>query len=148
MPNADKRVAFRAVWLLEKVLLRRLLLDVAVVHYIISRITEVTHPSCQRHYAKIVMHLTSNKVPAHIQGELLDVNTDLLVEQCFKWIIDSKVLVAVKVHACEALFNLRNRHKWIADELSEQLHYLMRNGSAGMQAKGKKLLSLMAKGTK
>jgi len=64
-----------------------------------------------------------------------------VIEQCFDWMIDPKMLIAVKVHAAEALFNLRNRYPWIAEELANQLQFLMKNGSAAIQARGRKLLA-------
>ena len=63
-----------------------------------------------------------------------------IVEQCFDWMIDPKVLIAVKVFSAEALFNLRHRYPWISGELTEQLQFLMRDGSAAIQARGRKLL--------
>jgi hypothetical protein len=63
-----------------------------------------------------------------------------VIEQCFDWMIDPKVLIAVKVHVAETLFNMHNRYPWIAEELTSQLQFLMKNGSAAIQARGKKLL--------
>jgi len=54
--------------------------------------------------------------------------------------IDHKIKIAVKAFAAEALFNLRHRYDWVAEELANQLHYLMSNGSAAIQSRGKKLL--------
>jgi len=57
--------------------------------------------------------------------------------------IEPKVKIAVKVFASEALFNLRGRYNWIAEELTNQIQYLMRDGTMAIQTRGRKLLKLM-----
>jgi hypothetical protein len=90
------------------------------------------------------MHLTSPKVVQPIQSVLQNINLEPVVEQCFEWMIDPKVLIAVKVFSAEALFNMRYRYPWIAEELVNQLQFLMRNGSPAIQSRGKKLLKALS----
>ncbi len=116
--DADKNIAFRAAWILENVFLKNPLRYETELEYLISRITDVKHASCQRHYAKIMMHITAKKVPPIIQQKLQQINLEPVVEQCFDWMIDPKVLIAVKVFASGALFNLRDRYPWIKEELA------------------------------
>ncbi|MDB5130991.1 MAG: hypothetical protein JWR02_740 [Mucilaginibacter sp.] len=137
----DKNIAFRAAWILENVFLQNPALYEPDLEYLLSRIKEVKHESCQRHYAKIIMHITGKKASATIQQKLNKLNLEPIVEQCFDWMIDPKVLVAVKVFASEALFNMRQRYPWITEELANQINFLMRNGTAAIQSRGKKLLS-------
>ncbi len=143
--DTDATLAFRAAWLLENVILHDPARHRAAVDYLLSRVPEVTNGSCKRHYARIMAYVTSLKAGPVMWAHMAGADTKLLVEQCFNWIIDPKVLVAVKVKACEALCNLRHQHPWIADELTEQLQHLMRNGSAAMQQRGKKLLEVLEK---
>ena len=138
--HQDKNIAFRAAWLLENLFLQKPGSYLNDTGYLLSRVKNVTNPSCKRHYAKIVMHITS-KSPASIQQELAKIDLEPVVEQLFDWMIDPKVLIAVKVFAAQALFNLRNRYTWIADELANQIQFLMRNGSAAIQSRGRKLLT-------
>jgi len=140
---ADRDIAFRAAWILENIFLQDPTRYEADLEYLISRIKEVKHASCQRHYAKIMMHITTKKTPEIIQQKLQQVDLEPVVEQCFDWMIDPKVLVAVKVFASEALFNLRHRYPWIKEELENQISFLMRNGTAAMQSRGRKLLALL-----
>jgi hypothetical protein len=35
---------------------------------------------------------------------------------------------------------MRHRYPWIAEELANQIRYLMRNGTAAIQSRGRKLL--------
>ncbi len=63
--DADRDIAFRAAWILENVFLQDPTRYEADLEYLLSRIKEVKHASCQRHYAKIMMHITAGK--AHRQ---------------------------------------------------------------------------------
>jgi len=136
----DKNIAFRAAWILENVFLQDPARYEPDLEYLLSRIHEVKYESCQRHYAKIMMHITNKKAPQIIWEKLLQLELESVVEQCFDWMIDPKVRIAVKVFASEALFNLRGRYPWIAEELANQLQFLMRNGTAAIQSRGRKLL--------
>jgi hypothetical protein len=139
--NEDHGVAFRAAWLLENLFLQKPDLYVEELEYLVSRIKDVENPSCKRHYAKIMMHITSPKAAVIIQEKLSHIDLEPTVEQFFDWVIDPKILIAVKVFAAEALFNIRNHYPWIKDELAEQLRFLMRDGTAAIQTRGRKLLA-------
>jgi hypothetical protein len=139
----DKHIAFRAAWILENVFLQDPARYETDIECLVSRIKDVQHESCQRHYAKIMMHITNPKVLRSIKDHVTKLNMEPVVEQCFDWMIDPKVKIAVKVFASEALFNLRFRYPWIKDELAGQLQFLMRNGTAAIQSRGRKLLSAL-----
>ncbi|MGZ3753203.1 MAG: hypothetical protein ACXVAU_18105, partial [Mucilaginibacter sp.] len=109
--------------------------------YLVSRIKDVNYPSCKRHYAKIMMHITAPKAPASIREKLDEIDLELIVEQFFDWLIDPKILIAVKVFTARALFNMRERYPWIKEESAEQIKFLMRDGTAAIQSRGKKLLA-------
>lgn len=138
--NADKDVAFRAAWILENILLQSPTLYEADLQHLISHVAEIEHASCQRHYAKILLHLTKPKTPAGVKAMLDTADLEPVVEKCFDWLIDPHVKIAVKCFSQEVLFNLRDRFPWIKAELAEQVKFLMRNGSPGIQSRGKKIL--------
>lgn len=140
----DRNVAFRAAWLLENVILKDMTEITSHIESILARIKEVEHASCKRHYAKIVMHLTSPGAPLVIREKMAEIELEPVIEQCFDWMIDPHILIAVKVFAAEALFNMRHRYPWIAEELCNQLQYLMRDGTAAIQSKGRRLLGYLA----
>lgn len=140
---ADRNIAFRACWILENMFLHDPVSYAADLRYLLSRIPEVKHESCQRHYTKILMHITNKRSPQIIHDILQKTDLEPAMEQCFEWLIDPKVKIAVKVFASEALFNLRVRYPWITEELSNQIKFLMRNGSAAIQSRGRKLLALL-----
>jgi len=137
----DKNIAFRAAWILENLFLQNPESYLNDMGYLVSRIKDVSNPSCKRHYAKIIMHITSRKAPLAIQQKLQHIDLKPVAEQFFDWMIDPKVLIAVKVFAAEALFNIRQRYPWIKEELGEQIRFLMRDGTAAIQSRGRKLLA-------
>jgi len=138
----DKVIAFRTSWILENILLADPLRYEFELEYLLSRFKDVKYPGPQRHYAKILMHLTDPGMLPAIKAKLSALDLEPAVEQCFDWMIDPKVKIAVKVFASEALFNLRHRYPWVAEELENQIKFLMRNGSAAIQSRGKKLLAM------
>ncbi|HVS92921.1 MAG TPA: hypothetical protein VHE59_12850 [Mucilaginibacter sp.] len=141
--HEDKNIAFRAAWILENLFLKKPDAYSPDLEYLVSRVRNVTYPSCQRHYAKIMMHITGKKAPPIIREKLEVMDLEPIVEKLFDWVIDPKVLIAVKVFSLEALFNLRGRYTWITDELKEQTIFLMRDGTPAIQTRGLKLLSAL-----
>ena len=137
----DKAIAFRAAWILENIFLRDQSRYENDLEYLVSKIKEVKHASCQRHYVKIMMHITGSKTIPSIKNKLAVLDLEPVAEQCFDWMIDPKVKIAVKCFASETLFNLREHYPWIKDELANQIHFLMQNGSPGIRARGKRLLA-------
>lgn len=143
--DADLQIGFRAAWILENLLLDNPHLIVDNLDELMLRLPHVFNPSCQRHYAKILMCLTSVKTNNKIKVKMQVTNLEPIVETCFDWLINPKVAVVVKIFCCEVLFNLRNRYDWVADELAREIEFLMLEGSAGIQSKGKRILKELSK---
>jgi hypothetical protein len=141
--HPDKDIAFRAAWILENLFLQNPENYGDDLKYLLSRVGEVKHASCQRHYAKILMHITAKKAPKSILIQLQEIDMEPIVEKCFDWMIDPKIKIAVKVFSSEVLFNLKDRYPWIKEELANQLRFLMLSGTAAIQTRGKKLLRLL-----
>ncbi len=59
--NTDRDIAFRSAWILENMFLKEPARYEADLEYLLSRIKDVKHESCKRHYAKILMHITAKK---------------------------------------------------------------------------------------
>ncbi|RYY37330.1 MAG: hypothetical protein EOP46_02975 [Sphingobacteriaceae bacterium] len=138
--HPDKNMGFRASWLLENVLLANADGFIDDLPYLIQHFPEVNNPSSQRHYANIMIRLTSPKATTAVKEKVADIDMECVVEKLFDWLIDPKVLVAVKCSAGEALLHLSKRYDWIAGELSNQMKFLMKNGTAAIQARGKMIL--------
>jgi hypothetical protein len=143
--HPDAQIGFRAAWLLDTTMLAFPELYIDNLEYFTNRMGDVTNASCKRHYARIMMHLTSPKAPDAIKAKLALTDLYVVVEKCFDWIIDPKVKVAVKVFAADTLYHLSSRYDWIEDELASQIEFLMRDGGAAIQSRGKKLLALIKK---
>ena len=142
--HEDKTIAFRSAWLLENLFLVDPLAYLSDLDYLLTRFKDVKYESCQRHYAKIMMHITSPKIPIEIKQKLDAIDLEPVVEQCFDWMIDAKVKIAVKAFAADALFNMSNRYPWIKEELANQIRFLMKNGSPAIQSRGRKLLATLS----
>jgi len=138
--HEDKNIAFRAAWILENIFLITPERYVNDLDYLVNRLKDVNYLSCQRHYVKIIMHITAPKAQHSIQLKLQEINLEPVIEHLFDWMIDPQIKIAVKVFSSEALFNMRHRYAWIAEELANQIRYLMRDGTAAIQSRGKKLL--------
>lgn len=136
----DKNIAFRSSWLLENVFLINPEIYLDHLDYLLKRFPNVSYPSCQRHYAKIIMHITAPNAPVAIKDKLQQTDMESIIEKLFDWMIDPKIKIAVKVFSGEALLNLRDRYMWITEELQNTVQFLMKNGTAAIQSRGKKIL--------
>jgi hypothetical protein len=136
----DDAIAFRAAWLLENVFLQYPEIYLPNLDYLLSKINAVKSAGAKRHYAKIVMHITDRRAPDIIKEKVNQLNLEPIIAQLFDWMIDPEIKIAVKAFAAEALFNLRHRYDWITEELANQLQFLIRNGTAAIQSRGKRLL--------
>jgi len=143
--NPDAAIAFRAAWILENFFLQDPSRYASDLDYLISRIKDIRHASCQRHYAKILMHVTAPKTIGIIKEKIQQLDMEPVVEQCFDWMIDPKIKIAVKCFSAEVLFNLRKRYPWVKEELANQLQFLMQRGSPAIRSRGKKLLTALEK---
>lgn len=139
--HPDKQIGFRAAWLLDTIVNTSPELYVDKLEYFVKRMADVENESCKRHYARIMLNLTARNVPAPIRQKLGEIDMEGVVEICFDWLIDPKVKVAVKVSAADVLYNLQHRYDWIKDELVNQIQFMMRDGSAAIQSRGKILLA-------
>ena len=138
--NTDKTLGFRAMWLLDALMLSDISIYAVHLPYFLSRIREVNNESCKRHYARIMMFMTSPGAPDVVKDILKEIDLEDTIEQLFDWIINPKVKVAVKIFAADTLCNLATRYDWIAEELISQIKFMLRNGGPAIQFRGKKLL--------
>jgi hypothetical protein len=139
----EKQVAFRAAWIMENLFLTDPVRFIDVIDTIIANFLSVTNQSCQRHYAKILIHLTGKKADKTIKTKLQQTDCEPVAERCFDFLIDPASPIAVKVFSMEILFNLRLRYNWIPAILAEQIRILVTIGSAGIRSRGLRLLKQM-----
>jgi hypothetical protein len=73
-------------------------------------------------------------------NSILAKNREQLVEITFDWLIDPETPVAVKVNCMDILFPFAKEQSWIKDELRSQVQFLLNDGSAALQSRGKRIL--------
>ncbi|RYU92540.1 hypothetical protein EWM62_03670 [Mucilaginibacter terrigena] len=144
--HPDAQVGFRAAWLLDTTILAAPEQYANNLEYFVKRMGEVTNGSCKRHYTRIMMNLTAPFAPDIVRLKLESIDMEIVVEQCFDWLIDPKVKVAVKVFAADTLFHLCPRYDWVKEELGNQVQFMLRDGGPAIQSRGKKLLALLVEG--
>lgn len=138
-------VAFRAAWLLELTFTIAPETYVDDIAYIVKRFPEITNDSCRRHFSKILIAITKPNASVNIVNKLKELDLEPVVETLFDWTIKPDGKIAVKVFSAELLLRLSNRYSWIKAELNEQVEFMMRDGSAGIQARGRKILRALEK---
>ena len=138
-------LAFRAAWLLEYIASRHPNRFLAVADAFLTRLPTQRNASCQRHFTNILRLLTHRRAPVPYQNALLSTDRELLVETVFNWLIDPKTPVAVQANCMDILFQLSHEFTWIRDELEQQIEFLLRDGSAAIQSRGKKTLEKLGR---
>lgn len=132
-------IAFRASWVLEQFLYHRWedivpSLPDFMVGYLIQK-----NGSCQRHFTKIMMYLTDSGSNTEIKA-LISEHQEQIIETTFDWLIDPQTPVAVKVNCMDILLYFGKEQAWIHDELLSQVQFLLKDGSAALQSRGKRIL--------
>ncbi|MFC0321609.1 MULTISPECIES: hypothetical protein [Olivibacter] len=141
--HPQKAIAFRAAWILEFVENKSPDRFIPLLVEFIEQLTHQHNASCQRHFTKILMNYTNRKaktIRKEAFSQLTTTHKEQVVERVFEWLIKSETPVAVRVNCIEILYNLVPLFPWIKDELNAQITFYLKDGSAAMQSRGKKLL--------
>ncbi len=138
-------LAFRAAWLLEYIAVHHPDRFMMVAHMFFTRLPHQENPSCQRHFTNILRMLTHHKAPKSYQDILRSADREQLVETVFNWFIDTQTPVAIQANCMDVLFQLSHEFTWIREELTLQIEFLLRDGSAAIQSRGKKVLEKLKK---
>ena len=139
----DQEIALKSSRLLEYILFKFPENYCHDIHYFIERADDLNTQPNKKPYAKILMYITSPEVPRDVRQKMKEIELERVVELCFEWIIDTKMPVSVRSYACEALFNMRHRYPWIAEELSKQLEFMACTASPALLAKCNYILSYL-----
>ncbi|WP_276363438.1 hypothetical protein [Daejeonella sp. H1SJ63] len=73
------------------------------------------------------------------------VDLENLIETTFELMINPETPVAVKVNCMDILFNMRATYDWISGELREQILFLLKDGTAAIQSRGRSILKQLRK---
>lgn len=139
--HSKKEIAFRAAWILDYQLIGSPELMLANLQPFYQAYLIQTNLSCKRHYTKILMHYSHKQRSDILEG--YDLNQ--IIETTFEWLINPATPVAVQVNCMDILYNLRAHADWVDEELPAQIAFLLKNGSAAMQSRGKKLIKSLSK---
>lgn len=137
----NNSIAFYAAYVLEHIATNHHERFMPVFDTFISRLPEQHNFSCQRHFTKILMLITHPKTSEHYRDAYAHIDREQLVETVFGWLIDPRTPVAVQVNCMDILLNMSREFHWVRDELKHQVEFLLRDGSAALQSRGKKVLA-------
>ncbi|GAA4781679.1 hypothetical protein GCM10023231_06630 [Olivibacter ginsenosidimutans] len=140
---SEKAIAFRAAWVLEMLERQSPSLFIPVLEVFIADLAKQNNKSCQRHFSKIIIQYTKPKA-GRIRKKAFDnlplAKKEQVVAILFEWLIKPGSPVAVQVNCMEALYYLIPYFPWIKEELMAQIMFYLKDGTAAMQSRGKKLL--------
>ncbi|MDR6736527.1 hypothetical protein [Sphingobacterium sp. 2149] len=119
----DKKIAFRAAWVFETIVLKNTALLKSVLPQFLDNLKKQKNWSCLRSYTEVLLFLTSKKNKEYTLGNEAE---EQIIEYSFQWMIDPPCPVAVLVNCLDVLNNLRKKHPWVQEELQAQINYFQR----------------------
>lgn len=141
--HADPQVAQKASKILQFIIFKFPVNYIDEIGYLLEHVAEVDCPTCRKHYAKALLHLTSPELPKEVRSKVKELDFDPVVELCFNWLRDTTITTAVRASSAEILFNLRHRYPWIAEALSCELEAMMIQASPMLKNKANYILSFL-----
>jgi hypothetical protein len=139
----DQQIALKASRLLETMLVKFPESYCDEIEYLVQRVENIDCLSCKKHFARIIEHITSPEVSKEVRYKVKQINFERVIELCFAWMCDTHMLVSIRANAAEALFNLRHRYPWIAEDLSRKLENMLPGAAPLLAAKGDMILSYL-----
>lgn len=146
--NVNDILSVRASWILEWICTHEGL-DLLIPHLntFTKNLNKVHFPGSLRTCAKICEHIsiayTSSK-PHVIQQKLTKKQIDLIIEVGFDWLITPQK-IAVKAYTMYTLYLFGLKTDWIHTALENIIEKDILQQSKGCEARGKKILQLIAK---
>ena len=143
--TAHPKLAFRAAWVLEYIAVHHPDRFVPIVKSFLTKLAEQKNRSCQRHFTNILIRITHPNAHKGYREVLQSADREQLVETVFSWFIDPDTPVAIQANCMDVLLHMSSEFEWISEELKQQIAFLLRNGSAAIQSRGKKVLAKLNK---
>lgn len=136
LPLLDEEhpIGMRFTWLLGHLLDTEPSRIVPIVTHCFNRRNDLTFPGIKRTIAKM---LWLAGVPEEIEG--------LVVDELFKWVLDPKIKVAVKVYSIDALCQLTFKYPDLKDELLAVIDDQLDKNSVAFRARAKRVLKQLEK---
>lgn len=130
--DAEHPIGMRFTWLLGHILEESPAQITPIVTYCFENRNKWTFPGVKRWLAKM---LWLAGIPEEIEG--------LVVDELFKWILDPKVKVAVKVYGMDALYNMVQKYPDLKEELLIVIDDQWNKNSVAFRARGKRVLKAL-----
>ena len=134
--SSDKRLAFRASWVLSKVCDRFPEIIYPYLEQIVENLNKLDNESALRSFLRIISLSDLEILNARQQGFLADL--------CFNKLNSGFSAIAVKAFTMEILYKLSRIYPGLANELFTSITVLMEDGSPGITARGRTILRKLA----
>jgi 8-oxo-dGTP diphosphatase len=132
----DKKLAFRASWILTKVCDRFPEIIYPFLSQIVDSLNRIDNESTLRSFLRIISLSDIGQINVRQHG--------LLAEFCFSMLKSGFSAIAVKAYSMEILYKLVLIYPELGNELSAQINLLQVEGSAGIIARGQMILKKLA----
>ena len=131
----EYRVTQRAAWVMSHCVDKYpFLINPHLEKMIYNLKEEKIHVAVKRNTVRILQEI---EVPETLMGPLVD--------YCFKFLLDPKETVAVRVFSMQILYNICKKEPELADELRIVIEEFMPHGTTGFRSRGKKILKGLQK---
>ncbi len=115
------KAGFHAAWVLEKLCEKNPLYALYFVDELCEKFDHICNQSSMREFAKLLAVLLAKadkgRLDQDLSTKLRNAPKDKIVQRCFEFIIDKKVINSTKQNCCELLLFCVEKEDWIKDEL-------------------------------
>lgn len=115
------KAGFHAAWVLEKLCEKNPLYALYFVDELCERFDHICNQSSMREFAKLLAVLLAKadkgRLDQDLSTKLRNAPKDKIVQRCFEFLIDKKVINSTKQNCCELLLFCVEKEDWIKDEL-------------------------------
>ena len=130
--SPDRKLAFRASWILTKVSDRFPDLINPFISQIIEALNTLENESAERSFLRIISMSDLSRFSSKHQG--------ILADHCFTTLKSGFSAIAVKAYSMEILYRLSVLYPDLASELSASIKIILEDSSAGISARGRMIL--------
>lgn len=139
---SDREIGSKASWIIEFVSKSDLSFLLNNIDFFVKNLYRLKADSSIRPMAKLCEILTLSyflKREEKTKEALLDEHLEIITTACFDWLVGN-YKVASKVYSMTSLYYLGEKIPWIRPELKLVVEHDYSTGSAGYQAKARKIL--------
>ena len=115
------KAGFHAAWVLEKLCEKNPLYALYFVDELCEKFDHICNQSSMREFAKLLAVLLAKadkgRLDQDLSTKLRNAPKDKIVQRCFEFLIDKKVINSTKQNCCELLLFCVEKEDWIKDEL-------------------------------